>query len=137
MRTALREKANPAADKTQAAIMSGSSECSGSRNPELAACQYTRGSGQLGGNHVDDRRYKCPSSGMIMDQAEQLSSLIGEIYDAALDPSLWSDIVGKAGRFVGGSAASIYSKSPTAMTVTVHYQSGLTRIIYKSISTNM
>ncbi len=29
-----------------------------------------------------------------MDQAEQLSSLIGEIYDAALGPSLWSDIVG-------------------------------------------
>src|SRR6202158_4152794 len=25
----------------------------------------------------------------------------------------------------GGSAASIYSKSPTAMTVTVHYQSGI------------
>jgi hypothetical protein len=62
---------------------------------------------------------------MAMDQAEQLSSLIGEIYDAALGPSLWSDIVGKAGRFVGGSAASIYSKSPTAMTVTVHYQSGI------------
>jgi DNA-binding CsgD family transcriptional regulator len=62
---------------------------------------------------------------MTMDQAEQLSSLIGEIYDAALGPSLWSDIVGKAGRFVGGSAASIYSKSPTAMTVTVHYQSGI------------
>ena len=62
---------------------------------------------------------------MAMDQAEQLSSLIGEIYDAALGPSLWSDIVGKAGRFVGGSAATIYSKSPTAMAVTVHYQSGI------------
>jgi DNA-binding CsgD family transcriptional regulator len=62
---------------------------------------------------------------MTMDQAEQLSELIGEIYDAALDPSLWSDVVGKAGRFVGGSAAAIHSKSPIAMTVTVHYQSGI------------
>ena len=28
----------------------------------------------------------CPSSRMTMDQAGQLSELIGEIYDAALDP---------------------------------------------------
>jgi DNA-binding CsgD family transcriptional regulator len=59
-----------------------------------------------------------------MAQEEQLSELIGEIYDAALDASLWSDVVGKAGRFVGGSAAAIYSKSPTALTGNVYYQSG-------------
>ena len=49
-----------------------------------------------------------------MDQAEQLSELISEIYDAALDPSQWSDVVGKAGRFVGGSSAAIFSKNRTA-----------------------
>ena len=59
-----------------------------------------------------------------MDQAEQCSSLIGEIYDAALDPSRWSDVVGKAGRFVGGSAAAIYAKSPTALTGNLYYESG-------------
>jgi DNA-binding CsgD family transcriptional regulator len=59
-----------------------------------------------------------------VDQEQQLSELIGEIYDAALDPSLWGDVVGKAGRFVGGSAAAIYSKSPTALTGNVYYQSG-------------
>jgi DNA-binding CsgD family transcriptional regulator len=59
-----------------------------------------------------------------MDQAEECSSLIGEIYDAALDPSLWSDVVGKAGRFVGGSAAAIYAKSPTALTGNLYYESG-------------
>ncbi|THD55264.1 MAG: LuxR family transcriptional regulator [Bradyrhizobium sp.] len=59
-----------------------------------------------------------------MDQAEQLSELIGEIYDAALDPSLWSDVVGKAGRFVGGSAAAIFSKSPIAGNGNVYYESG-------------
>lgn len=31
------------------------------------------------------------------------SELIGEIYDAARDPSLWSKVGGGAGRFVGGS----------------------------------
>ena len=60
-----------------------------------------------------------------MDQPKQFSELIGEIYDAALDPSLWTEIVGKAGRFVGGQAAAIHSKSPTAKTITIHYQSGL------------
>ena len=59
-----------------------------------------------------------------MAQQEQLSEFIGEIYDAALDSSLWSDVVGKAARFVGGSAAAIYSKSPTALTGHVYYQSG-------------
>jgi DNA-binding CsgD family transcriptional regulator/PAS domain-containing protein len=61
---------------------------------------------------------------MTMDQAEQLSELIGEIYDAALDHSLWPDVVGKAGRFVGGPAAAIYAKSPTALTGRVYHQSG-------------
>ena len=59
-----------------------------------------------------------------MDQAEHCSSLIGEIYDAALDPSLWSDVVGKAARFVGGSAAAIYAKSPTALSGNLYYESG-------------
>jgi DNA-binding CsgD family transcriptional regulator len=59
-----------------------------------------------------------------MAQQEQLSEFIGEIYDAALDSSLWSDVVGKAARFVGGSAAAIYSKSPTAGNGDVYYESG-------------
>jgi len=59
-----------------------------------------------------------------MDQSEKLSELIGEIYDASLDASLWSDALGKAGRFVGGPAAAIYSKSPTAGIGHVYHQSG-------------
>jgi DNA-binding CsgD family transcriptional regulator len=61
---------------------------------------------------------------MIMDQEQQLSELIGEIYDAALDPSLWTDVVGKAAGFVGGSAAAIFSKSPTAGNGNVYYEAG-------------
>src|ERR1700682_1680598 len=48
---------------------------------------------------------------MTMYQPEKLSELISEIYDAAVDPSLWRDVVGKAGRFVGGLAAAIFAKS--------------------------
>jgi hypothetical protein len=31
-----------------------------------------------------------------------------DIYDAALDPELWIDVLEKAAKFVGGPAASIY-----------------------------
>jgi DNA-binding CsgD family transcriptional regulator len=61
---------------------------------------------------------------MTMDQEAQLSELIGEIYDAALDPSLWNDVVGKAAHFVGGPAAAIYSKSPTTGNGDVYYEAG-------------
>ncbi|QWG21562.1 LuxR family transcriptional regulator [Bradyrhizobium sediminis] len=57
--------------------------------------------------------------------AKQLSELISEIYDAALSPSLWEHVVGKAGRFVGGSAASIFSKSPTSGEGSVYCESGI------------
>jgi DNA-binding CsgD family transcriptional regulator len=59
-----------------------------------------------------------------MNQAEQLSGLIGDIYDAALDSTLWSEVVGKAALFVGGSAAAIYSKSPIAGNGNVYFESG-------------
>ncbi|QDW40250.1 LuxR family transcriptional regulator [Bradyrhizobium sp. KBS0727] len=59
-----------------------------------------------------------------MDQAAQLSELVSDIYDAALDPSLWSDVLSRAGRFVGGSAAAIFAKSPTAGSGNVYYESG-------------
>src|SRR5229473_3476107 len=60
-----------------------------------------------------------------MDQAKKLSELISEIYDAALDPSLWSDVVGRAGRFVGGSTAAIFSKDPVAGSGNVYYESAI------------
>ena len=71
-----------------------------------------------------------------MDQAEQLSELIGEIYDAALDPSLWSDVLGKAGRFVGGPVAAIFAKSPTALTGTVYYHSSGKDPVYRKLYFN-
>jgi DNA-binding CsgD family transcriptional regulator/PAS domain-containing protein len=61
---------------------------------------------------------------MIMDPARQLSGLIGDIHDAALDCSRWSEVLGKAGRFIGGSAAAIFSKSALAGHGDVHYEFG-------------
>jgi len=45
---------------------------------------------------------------------EQLSDLIGQIYDAALDPALWPDVLGEAHKFVRGSAAALYWKDAAA-----------------------
>jgi DNA-binding CsgD family transcriptional regulator len=42
-----------------------------------------------------------------MQEAERLSALIGDIYDAALDPTLWVDVLGKTKSFIGGQAASL------------------------------
>jgi DNA-binding CsgD family transcriptional regulator len=45
-----------------------------------------------------------------MSDTEQLSALIGEIYDAALDPALWPQVLPKSAQFVGGGAASLFYK---------------------------
>jgi DNA-binding CsgD family transcriptional regulator len=48
-----------------------------------------------------------------MDQREQLSALIGRIYDAALDSTLWTDVLTGITEFVGGQTAGL-SSSPLA-----------------------
>jgi DNA-binding CsgD family transcriptional regulator len=62
---------------------------------------------------------------IAMDETEQLSALIGDIYDAALDPSLWTEVLGKATRFVGGTGAGLYSKDATSKTGSIAYGYGI------------
>jgi DNA-binding CsgD family transcriptional regulator/PAS domain-containing protein len=45
-----------------------------------------------------------------MEQLETVSALIGEIYDAALHPTLWLGVIEKATRFVSGPAASLLTQ---------------------------
>lgn len=59
------------------------------------------------------------------DDTRQFALLVGKIYDAALDSSLWREVVGKAGRFVGGPAAAIFSKSPITRKGNLHCVSGI------------
>ena len=56
--------------------------------------------------------------------SQDLSTLIGDIYDAALDATLWVSVLGKTRDFVGGHAASLLAKTTTSKTGTVHYQYG-------------
>jgi DNA-binding CsgD family transcriptional regulator len=60
-----------------------------------------------------------------MSEAEQLSLLIGEIYDAALDPTLWPRIQGHICEFVHGHASTLYWQDSVRQTGNVYYQVGI------------
>lgn len=42
---------------------------------------------------------------MSTDETEIFSALIGEVYDAALDPGVWPAALAKIAAYVGGDAA--------------------------------
>jgi len=59
-----------------------------------------------------------------MPHAEQIPSLIGDIYDAALDPSRWTSVLQKTRDVVGGSAAAVFSKDARSKSLNVYYHCG-------------
>jgi DNA-binding CsgD family transcriptional regulator len=63
--------------------------------------------------------------GGAMHESERLSALIGDIYDAALDPALWSAILPRCAEFVGGRAAAVFFKNAVSKTGSVAYYCGI------------
>jgi DNA-binding CsgD family transcriptional regulator len=59
-----------------------------------------------------------------MSNVERIPSLIGDIYDAAVDPSLWPSVLCKSRDFVGGSGASVFSKDGNIKSLNVFHQCG-------------
>lgn len=51
-----------------------------------------------------------------MCEPRQLSEVVGDIYDAALDPSRWTGALDKTAQFVGGPAAWLLSKNALGRT---------------------
>jgi DNA-binding CsgD family transcriptional regulator/PAS domain-containing protein len=68
-----------------------------------------------------------------MREAEQVLSLVRDIYDAALEPALWVDVLGSARDFVGGSAAVLYSKDATRKSASICYDDGAINPYYKRL----
>jgi len=64
---------------------------------------------------------------------EQFSSLIGEIYDAAMQPAGWPQVLAQIARFVGGSAAALYCKDAATKSGEVYYDCGGTDPQYKRL----
>ncbi|MCV0394054.1 MAG: helix-turn-helix transcriptional regulator [Rhizobiaceae bacterium] len=57
-------------------------------------------------------------------EAEQLSDLIGRIYDASLDPELWPAVLEKLCAFVPGSAANLFSQDALDRTADRYFSCG-------------
>jgi hypothetical protein len=60
-----------------------------------------------------------------MREAERFSALIGDIYDAALDPTRWVNVLTQAAHFVGGPAAGLQSTDVANKAATVAYLYGM------------
>ena len=58
-------------------------------------------------------------------EVERLSRLIGDIYDAALDPSRWYDTLQNLAGFVGGSGSTLYFTNTLRLTGASQYDWGI------------
>jgi DNA-binding CsgD family transcriptional regulator/PAS domain-containing protein len=61
---------------------------------------------------------------VFMNAARKISDLIEDIYDAALEPARWSDVVVGINAFVGGRACGIFSKDSISKFGVTHYYCG-------------
>jgi DNA-binding CsgD family transcriptional regulator len=59
-----------------------------------------------------------------MTELEELSQLIGGIYDATLDPSLWPGVLRKTASFVHGWGAALFSKDAASKSAGMYYHDG-------------
>jgi DNA-binding CsgD family transcriptional regulator len=72
-----------------------------------------------------------PTCGTRADQA--VSALIGDIYDAALDPSLWVPVLNKIRAFIGGTSAALFAKDAIRRSLNVYYDDGCLDPHYKQL----
>jgi DNA-binding CsgD family transcriptional regulator len=68
-----------------------------------------------------------------MDETQQLSALIGDIYDAALDPARWVDVLGKTRAFVGGWAVALSWKDAVAKQGGCYFEEGAQDPYYRQL----
>jgi hypothetical protein len=61
---------------------------------------------------------------VIMDDMERLSLLIGDIYDASLDPALWPSVFRETCGYVGGSAVCLHSQDIVGKKSNLYFASG-------------
>jgi DNA-binding CsgD family transcriptional regulator len=59
------------------------------------------------------------------DDPQQLSDLIGEVYDTVLDQSLWQGAIERATHFVRGTGAALFSKNAVNQDGSAQYVTGI------------
>jgi hypothetical protein len=62
---------------------------------------------------------------VTMPEIEQFSTLVGDIYDASLEPALWPDVFEKACGFMGASSANLISQDTIKKNANVHFSWGV------------
>src|SRR4051795_2842291 len=71
--------------------------------------------------------YSRSVSGLVssdLQEQQQLSDLIGVIYDAAIDPSRWEDAIIRAAEFVGAAAGGLFCKDVGVQHATMPHRFG-------------
>ncbi len=68
-----------------------------------------------------------------MQEAKILSPLIGELYDAAIDPTLWEPVLRKVAAFVGGHSAGVVVKDASAKSGGLAYDDNVLSPHYKRL----
>ena len=69
---------------------------------------------------------------MVRD-ADPLSSFIGQIYDAAIEPGLWPGVLKQTADFLGGASAALYYKDAATNHGNVYYECGRNDPHYKRL----
>jgi DNA-binding CsgD family transcriptional regulator len=99
-------------------------------NPEWYSLGYNKRMtavdlrGGATGNHELNSTCQCADWELFVTEAEEVSLLIGDIYDASLDPALWSVAFEKASQYIGGSAASLTSQDLVGKKSNLYFSSG-------------
>ena len=60
-----------------------------------------------------------------MDADERLSAVIGEVYDASLDPALWSHVLERVCAYIGSSAASFHFQDAITKNIDIYCYWGI------------
>src|SRR5262245_28000259 len=65
--------------------------------------------------------------GSAASESEEVSHLIGDIYDAALDPGLWPSVVESIAHFMPGAFVNLFSQDATRKTAQAFYTYGISQ----------
>jgi DNA-binding SARP family transcriptional activator/DNA-binding CsgD family transcriptional regulator len=65
-----------------------------------------------------------PRKAVFNDPTIAVSALIGDIYDASLDPSLWPEVLIKCRTFIGGQSATLFAKDATRKSLNIYFEDG-------------
>src|SRR4051794_6624665 len=71
------------------------------------------------------RRQLAAQPSMPEPDSQKLSDLIGDVYDAVLDQSLWPGVIERTAHFVGGIGAALFSKDASGQFGDVKYDVGI------------